>query len=142
MKKLFLSTVLIASIIFISLGFKILKKDKVAKENKEVIELIDKMDASFNLLPFELSPEEKLMVVRDPELILDIYEEKHLTIPDPPNWDCASLCWRQFSNCWDGLTYLDRGSESWIHEVNKCFSSVSKCFKKCVKEKNVGGPIQ
>ena len=84
MKKLVLSTVLIVSIIFISLGFKILKKEKGGIENSEVIELINKMDASFNLLPFELSLEEKLMVVQNPELILDIYEEKHLTIPDPP----------------------------------------------------------
>ena len=66
MKKLVLSTVLIVSIIFISLGFKIQKKEKGDTENSEVIELINKMDASFNLLPFELSLEEKLMVVQNP----------------------------------------------------------------------------
>ena len=142
MKRLFISIVLAVSIIFISLGFKILKKEKWGNENKDVIELVDKMDASFNLLPFELSLEEKIKIVQNQKSISDIYEQKYLSLPDPPNWDCASLCWGQFSNCWKGLDYLKRGSESWAKEVNKCFGDVSKCYKKCRKEKNVGGPIQ
>ena len=144
MRKLVLplSTVLTASIIFVTLGFKNLKKEEVVKENNEAKELIDKMDTSFDLFPFEISLEEKLLVLQRPESIVDLYKKNTLTTPNPPDWDCASLCWRQFSNCWEGLSYLNRGSESWIQAVNKCFSDVLKCSNKCRKEKNVGGPIQ
>lgn len=130
------------SIIFITLGFEILKKEESVKENKEVKELIDKMDASFDLLPFELSDQEKFEFIKHPETIIDIHEKQTKATPDAPNWNCASLCWSQFSNCWNGLSYYEQGSEKWIKGVNKCFSSVTKCYKKCRKEKNVGGPIQ
>ena len=93
------------------------------------------MDASFNLLPFELSLEEKIKIVQNQKSISDIYEQKYLSLPVLPNWDCAKKCWGQFSNCWKGLDYLKRGSESWATEVNKCFGDVSKCYKKCEKRK-------
>ena len=134
MKKLFKSNVLVVSIIFISLGFNVIKKDNVVKENKEVIELIDNMDASFNVLPFELSLEEKLEVIQNPELLIEITEKYLRSENEEIGLACYSLCWRRYSNCWKGLSYYVQGSDEWIDQVDKCFIDLFKCSRKCEKE--------
>ena len=141
MKKSFLllNAIIIASTILITLGFKKLKEEK---ETSEIYELVKTLETSFDLLPFELSLEEKFEFIQNPKSIIEMYEKNSHAIPDAPDWSCASLCWSQFSNCWEGLSYYEQGSGDWIQAVDKCFLDVSKCFKKCRKEKNLGGPIQ
>lgn len=90
---------------------------------------------SYESLPIELTLAEKLSIAQKPELINSIINKSLLAIPDAPNWDCLSHCWRKYSNCWNGLSYYDQGSEKWIMELDKCFSDAAKCEKKCEKEK-------
>ena len=137
--KLVPYALIIGSIILLTLGFNSLKKEE-PDINKVLIET---MNNSFDLLPFKLSKEEKMKLVQNPKLLIEI-AEKHLREEnESSDLACYSLCWLQYSNCWEGLLYYERGSEDWINQVDKCFIDLSKCSKKCKKEVGISpGVIQ
>lgn len=103
--------------------------------------LIEKLSPSFNLLPISFSEEEKIKIIKNPNLIIDILKRNYDINENSKSWGCIYICWQKFKDCTEYLDRYERVSDKWIEIMDKCFLKATKCLSKCKNPNGSNGGV-